>query len=259
MPKVALLFGSFSPVHNGHLALAEYAVRAQKVQEVWFVISPHNPLKSPSELLPLPIRLDLLKEAVSGLKLEQISVCDVETRRPGPHYTYQTLQALRAEAPMHEFSPLIGTDILQELHLWKQVDRITEEFGWLIYPRPGYLLPDHHPAQARMQFWEEAPQSTLSSSQLRADWCAGRSTDYGMPEAVFEQWKQRVSTQLKPLESAEDWYEEGVRQRRWNRFGEAANCFAMALQLNPEHQKARVATEMLQSIQAFYHSDIYNP
>lgn len=259
MAKVALLFGSFNPVHLGHLALAQYAIEHGGVQAVWFVISPQNPLKDAGDLLPIDVRFDLLELAVLSLKNKHIAVSKVEMELDSPQYTIRTLELLKERYPEHRFRPLIGTDILGELNNWKAAEIITRDFGWYVYPRPCYVVPEVHLASANMEYWADAPTFEYSSTQLRKDWMEGKSLQDFMPKEVYQRWKENVSTELRALRTGADWYEEGVRQRKWNRFGEAANCFDKALQLDPNDQKARVAVEMLQSIQAFYHSDIYNP
>lgn len=259
MAKVALLFGSFNPVHHGHLALAQYAIQSGGAQLVWFVISPQNPLKDMRDLLPVDIRKELLQLAVQSLNNECISVSEVELDMDSPQYTIFTLELLKKRFPEHQFRPLVGTDILLELRKWKAADLITRDFGWIVYPRPDYPLPKDHVASSNMEYWADAPTCEYSSSRLRKDWLDGKSLESYMPKEVYQRWKDKVSTELKPLLNAADWYEEGVRQRRWGHFGDAANCFDKALVLDPCDQKAKVAVEMLQSIQAFYHSDIYNP
>lgn len=258
MAKVALLFGSFNPVHSGHLALAVYAVEKGLVDQVWMVLSPQNPLKAASGLLPYELRLELLETAVLSLKNDFISVCTDENDLPTPRYTINTLLHLADKYPEHRFRPLVGTDILHELPRWKDADRIGRDFGWYVYPRPDYPMTEPS-VGTQVEFWKDAPQSGVSSTQLRELWLSGHSVSELMPEAVFEVFSEKVSTVMGTLDSPEAWYEEGVRQRKWNQLGKAANCFDRALQIDPAFQKAKVAIQMLQQIQSFYHTDLYNP
>lgn len=258
MSRVALLFGSFNPIHSGHMALASYAVREDLVDEVWMVLSPQNPLKDSAELLPYGLRLELLEKAVKCLENDRVQVCTEENDLPAPRYTINTLLHLTTKYPEHRFRPLVGTDILHELARWKDADRISRDFGWYVYPRPDYPMPESSDVM-HVEFWKEAPLYEVSSTQLRERWMSGHSVSDLMPEAVFEIFSEKVSTVMGVLDSPESWYEEGVRQRKWNRLGKAANCFDRALQLDPDFQKAKVAIQMLQQIQSFYHTDLYNP
>jgi nicotinate-nucleotide adenylyltransferase len=137
--RVGLLFGSFNPVHTGHLILAEYFATRTDLQEVWLVVSPQSPFKVGEELLPETQRLALLQAAVadnSHLRAESI-----ELSLPRPSYTIATLDALRARHPTHDFVLLMGGDNLAGLPRWREAARLLQEIDLYVYPRPGTALP----------------------------------------------------------------------------------------------------------------------
>ena len=137
---MGLLFGSFNPVHTGHLILAEHFATRTDLAEVWLVVSPQSPFKVGDELLPEAQRLALLELAVADnprLRAEAI-----ELSLPRPSYTIATLDALWDRHPTHEFVLLMGADNLPGLPRWQAADRLLSELDLYVYPRPGTTLPD---------------------------------------------------------------------------------------------------------------------
>ena len=162
MMNIALYSGSFNPIHNGHIAVAEAAL-ANGFDEVWLVVSPLNPHKNEDELWPFEIRLKMVELAIAnhpGLK-----VSDCENYLPRPSYTINTLEFLQKLYPSYSFRLLIGGDNLLKFPHWKEHQRIVDEFGLIIYPRSGSIANpyEHHPNVSRMT----APLLNISSSEIR--------------------------------------------------------------------------------------------
>ena len=116
--KTGLFFGSFNPVHIGHMALANYFVEYTDLRQVWFVISPHNPLKRKESLLNDQLRLEMVEFAIG--KDDRFSICDIEFRMPKPSYTIDTLTYLSEKHPKREFVLLMGSDGIDTFHKWKR-------------------------------------------------------------------------------------------------------------------------------------------
>jgi nicotinate-nucleotide adenylyltransferase len=131
--KIGLLFGSFNPLHIGHLAIANYMAEFTDLQQVWLVVSPRNPLKSKSFLTDAHKRLALVKKAVGVNK--KIKVCALEFSLPQPSYTINTLELLNKKHPNDEFVLIIGSDNLITFHKWKDYKKILSEYKIYVYPR----------------------------------------------------------------------------------------------------------------------------
>jgi len=180
--RVGLLFGSFNPVHTGHLILAEHFATRTDLAEVWLVVSPHSPFKAVADLLPETERLRLVELALAGnprLRAERI-----EFDLPRPSYTIATLDALRQRHPTHHFVLLMGADNLPGLPRWQEATRLLAEVDIYVYPRPGTTLPD------LVQFPRAqvlaAPLLDVSATYVRESLRAGRSIRYLVPTAVEE-------------------------------------------------------------------------
>ncbi len=133
--KIGLYFGSFNPIHIGHLIIASYLRNNTDLQKVWLVVSPQNPLKQSKSLLNEYHRLHLAKIAVEDdLTLE---VSDIEFKLPRPSYTIDTLTYLKEKYPQHEFSILMGSDSYRNLGKWKNPDMLIGSFRFYLYLRPG--------------------------------------------------------------------------------------------------------------------------
>lgn len=178
--RVGLLFGSFNPVHTGHLILAEYFATRTDLAEVWLVVTPHNPFKAASDLLPEAERLHLVRLAVAdNLRLRAE---DVEFGLPRPSYTIATLDMLRQRHAGVEFVLLIGADNLPGLSQWKDAARLLAETDIYVYPRPGAVLPTPG-ALPRVRVLR-APLIDISSTYIRQCLQAGHSVRYLVPSAV---------------------------------------------------------------------------
>jgi nicotinate-nucleotide adenylyltransferase len=130
---IGLYFGSFNPVHNGHTAIAEYMYRQFGFDEIWFVVSPSNPLKKEEDLLDEHTRFELVKAAIKNKKYFLAS--DIEFQMEKPSYTYLTLRKIHTEYPQHTFALLLGGDSIKNIKLWKNHEEILQNYTIYIYPR----------------------------------------------------------------------------------------------------------------------------
>ncbi len=134
MVKTGIYGGSFNPIHNGHIALAERILETSRLDEIWFVVSPQNPLKTVSaDLLEDKKRLEMVQEALYGHP--KMKACDYEFNLPRPSYTWHTLQAMSKDYPQHEFSLLIGADNWADFQNWFNYQEIINRYPIIIYPR----------------------------------------------------------------------------------------------------------------------------
>lgn len=180
--KVALYFGSFNPIHIGHLIVASYTANHTDVQQVWFVVSPQNPLKSSSVLLNEYHRLHLVHLAVEDdLRLK---ASDVEFKLPRPSYTIDTLTYLKEKYPQHEFSVLMGSDSFQNLPKWKNFELLLKMHPVIIYKRPGFAVTETWGASTILL---DAPLLQLSATEIRDNIKSGKTIRYLVPEKVREE------------------------------------------------------------------------
>ncbi|MEL6253060.1 MAG: nicotinate (nicotinamide) nucleotide adenylyltransferase [Bacteroidota bacterium] len=180
--KVGLFFGSFNPIHQGHLILAETALSKTELEEVWFIISPQNPFKQKKNLLSEYERLKMVELAVDDH--DRIRASNIEFFLPKPSYTIDTLTHLADKYRQHEFSLIMGQDNLQYLHKWKNYEAILKYYKIYVYPRveaePG-PLDDH----AHVELFE-APLLNISATYIRKQLKDSLSIRYLVPEAVRE-------------------------------------------------------------------------
>jgi len=181
--RVGLLFGSFNPVHTGHLILAEYFATRTDLAEVWLVVSPQSPFKVGDALLPDTERLALLRLAVADNP--RLRAEDIELSLPRPSYTIATLDAFHARHPTHEFVLLMGADNLAGLPRWQAADQLMQEFDLYVYPRPGVELPDLAAFPRARVF--KAPLLDVSATFIRASLEAGQSIRYLVPTVVEQE------------------------------------------------------------------------
>ena len=161
--KTGLFFGSFNPIHIGHLIIANVMAENTDLSKVWFVVSPQNPFKPSKGLLHEFDRYDLVKAAISdNYKLE---VSDVEFHMEKPSYTIHTLTHLREKFPTRDFKVIIGEDNLENFTKWKNYEQILEHYGLYVYPRPGVtnLELKRHPNVQMV----EAPLLDVSATYIR--------------------------------------------------------------------------------------------
>ncbi|MCH8231043.1 MAG: nicotinate-nucleotide adenylyltransferase [Bacteroidetes bacterium] len=178
--KVGLFFGSFNPIHTGHLIIAGIMVETTDIDKVWFVVSPQNPLKRSKSLLHEFDRLDMVRAAIyDNYNLE---VSDVEFRMPKPSYTIDTMTYLAEKHPDKRFVLIIGEDNLKTFPKWKNHNIIIENFEVYVYPRPKSVDSDlkTHP-KVRMV---EAPMIDISATFIRKCIKQNRSVKYLVPDSV---------------------------------------------------------------------------
>lgn len=140
--KIGLFFGSFNPIHVGHLIIANHFLNETDLDKIWMVVSPQNPLKSEHSLLNEYHRLHLVQLATENDN--RIKASDVEFSLPRPSYTCDTLIHLQEKYPEHHFVVIMGSDSFQNIHRWKNYTFITNHYPIYIYDRPG------HPIERRM-------------------------------------------------------------------------------------------------------------
>lgn len=181
MKKTGLYFGSFNPIHVGHLIIAEYLVEHSDLQELWFVVSPQNPLKKKASLLDDRERLHIVNLAIEDDL--RFKACDIEFSLPKPSYTSYTLQVLREQHPNRDFCLIMGEDNLQTFTKWFNWEYILENYHLYVYPRPGYDGGDlrTHPHVHLVN----APQMDISSTMIRDSIRTGQPARYMLPEKVF--------------------------------------------------------------------------
>jgi nicotinate-nucleotide adenylyltransferase len=159
--RVGMLFGSFNPVHNGHVAIAQHALVAGNFDEVWLSVSPQNPWKQHSDLLPSTVRLHMVKLAINGLK--GLKATNFEEELPRPSYTVWALAHLKNRFPDIDFALIIGSDNLAEFHKWFDYNEIIKNHELWVYPRVGY---DANNDKLNYHTFN-APLFPVSSSEIR--------------------------------------------------------------------------------------------
>ena len=177
---VGLYFGSFNPIHNGHLIIANYIVQNTSLEQVWFIISPQNPLKKSATLLNEYHRLYLVQVSIEDEPALKVS--DIEFRLPKPSYTIDTLTYLAEKFPTHLFSVIMGSDSFQNLPEWKNYKQLLSNYPIYVYERPGFK-PDNIYKNAEIIFLK-APLLEISSTYIRKIIRDGKSIRYLVPEKV---------------------------------------------------------------------------
>ena len=178
--NVGLLFGSFNPIHSGHLIIANIIKESSVLDQVWFVVSPQNPLKKSGTLLHEFDRLDMVRAAI--FDNYDFQACDIEFHMPRPSYTIDTLAYLRERHPTYQFRVIIGEDNLTHFHKWKNHDIILNNYGLIVYPRPNVAdspLMEHRNVQVI-----EAPLLDISATFIREYVKKGHSLRYLVPDPV---------------------------------------------------------------------------
>lgn len=180
--KIGIFGGSFDPIHSGHAMLANYMAQWTDLDEVWLMVSPRNPLKPEGMVASEEQRLDMAR-LVAG-KCRGVVASDFEFSLPRPSYTYLSLCRLREAYPQHQFSLIIGSDNWKIFSSWRNPDRIINEFGVLIYQRPGQEVDEELPAGVRLV--ADAPQQLISSTFIRKSIKENKNLNFFLPPEVFE-------------------------------------------------------------------------
>lgn len=194
--KIGLYFGTFNPIHVGHLVIANYMADFTDLDQVWLVVSPHNPLKDKSTLLADLHRLSLVREAI--LDNPKLRDCDVEFKLPKPSYTITTLTALKEKYPQHKFALIMGEDNLRTFHRWFNYEKVLEAHHIYVYPR---VLTMQEEAEVQsiskdvksdlikhqhIHYCEDAPVMKVSSSFIRQAIKDKKDVRYLLTEPVFQ-------------------------------------------------------------------------
>ncbi len=268
-----LYFGSFNPIHCGHVALAEYVVSKDLCDELIMVVSPQNPLKSKVDLAPELERFMMAEIACAESSYpDRIKPSLIEFMLPKPSYTIDTLNHLKSEyGSQMEFSILMGGDIVEQLPKWKSYEEILDNYTIYLYPRPNESVDRF---RERMIYLEDAPQFEISSSECRRRLMRGEETDGLLSPAVVKHIKDQG---LWSSESYEEWITRQIEsdpnnasnymeRATWHyknaRWGSALNDFKQVVSISPDSTEAQEAEEMARmarEILEFRYTDIYNP
>lgn len=178
---VGLFFGSFNPIHNGHLNIARYLLDNGYCREVWFIVSPQNPLKQEQWLLAESKRMEMVRLAIA--KDGRMKACDVEFSMPKPSYTIDTLRLLSGRYSDRVFTLIIGGDNLLNFHLWKGYQGIISEYPILVYPRPHVDVSGVRYEHVTLV---DAPLSDVSSTEIRGKIKRGEDVAQYVPAEVLQ-------------------------------------------------------------------------
>lgn len=178
--NIGLFFGSFNPIHIGHVIIAHIMAETNYLDQVWFVVSPQNPLKPNGSLIHEFDRYDMVEAAIR--ESYNLKVTDIEFNMPKPSYTIDTLAYLSDKYPENHFSLIIGEDNLRSFPKWKNYKTIIDNYGMYVYPRPSKSSSDleDHPNVT----WVKAPILDISATYIRKMVKENRSIKYLVPEAV---------------------------------------------------------------------------
>lgn len=180
METIGLLGGSFNPVHNGHVMLASHLSKTPILDKVWLVLSPRNPLRKDA-IVSDEHRLAMLNIALNDVR--DVEVCDIELSMPRPSYSIATLDRLKRLHPDKQFRWIIGSDNWLIFHRWREYIRILDEYGIIVYPRPGYRIEHiEHPNAILI----DAPVMDISSTFIRHGITEGKNMNHYLPSGVFD-------------------------------------------------------------------------
>ena len=180
--KIGLFFGSFNPVHTGHMIIANHMATRTDLEQVWLVLSPHNPLKPKKSLANDYDRLHLVELAINGNPA--LRSCNIEFSLPQPSYTVDTMAYMVDKYPDHEFALIMGGDNLASLHKWKNYEVLLKNYEIYVYSRPGNESPSH--INKNKIHFADAPMMHLSASYIRRSIKGGHSVRYLVPEPVYK-------------------------------------------------------------------------
>ena len=180
--KIGLYFGSFNPVHVGHLIIVNHILNESELEKIWFIVSPLNPFKDSHNLMNEYDRLHLVKKAIE--EDPRLKASDIEFSLPKPSYTVHTLAYLKEKYPDHSFSIIMGSDSFQNLGKWKNPETLIENYPIIIYKRPGFDVNNKLNANITIM---DAPLLEISSTYIRELIKAGKSIKYLVPSNIEEE------------------------------------------------------------------------
>ncbi len=180
--KIGLYFGSFNPIHTGHLIIANHVLNETNLQKIWFVVSPQNPFKLSATLLNEYDRLHLVQKAVEDDV--RLKASEIEFSLPKPSYTSHTLAYVSEKYPANSFTIIMGSDSLQNLDKWKNSDFILKNYPLVVYRRPGFEVVNKSGAQVT---FIDAPLLEISATHIRNVISRGKSVKYLVPETVRDE------------------------------------------------------------------------
>lgn len=264
-----LYFGSFNPIHRGHIALAEYAIERRICDEVAMIVSPRNPLKDVDGLAPELDRFEMVEKACSvSLYPDLIKASVIEFLLERPSYTINTLRHLTENyGEQIEFSILMGGDIIPQLDKWRSYEEILANYKIYVYPRRGEQVDKY---LDKITLLEGAPLQNFSSTDVRRALTDGESVESMLHNEVIEQittkglWRAKgeaaeLNARVVSSPTVENYIERGKYYYRCNNFGKALNDFNKALSIEPFNAEATEFKSMIEEIFSFRHVDIYNP
>ena len=180
---IGLYFGTFNPIHVGHLIIANHIVEHTNLDKIWFVVTPHNPLKNKKTLLDNYQRLEMVHMVTS--KYDKLGVSNIEFGLPQPNYTINTLEHIKEKHPNHTFALIMGEDNLKSLHKWKNYELLLENYEIYIYPRVTKLSDNNLSNHSSIHF-VHAPIVEISSTHIRKNIKEGKNVE---PLLSREVWK----------------------------------------------------------------------
>ena len=183
--KIGLYFGSFNPIHIGHLIIANHVANNTELDQVWFVVSPQNPLKQPGSLLHEQYRKHLIDLSIEGEK--KLRSSNVEFKLPKPSYTIDTLIYLKEKYPQHIFSVIMGSDSYSNIKRWKNYEILLKNYEIFIYQRQGFKVENNPNARIKIL---DAPLLEISSTRVRELIHLKKSIRFLVPDIV----KQEIET-----------------------------------------------------------------
>jgi len=186
--KTGLFFGSFNPVHIGHMAIANYIYEYSELEEIWFVVSPHNPLKKKSSLLADHHRLHLTEIAIG--EDNRFRVSDIESKLPKPSYTIDTLTYLREKHPTRQFALIMGSDNLSTIDKWKNAELLIESYKIIVYPRLNKGKEPGHVVKSMLKSADivivDAPLIDISGTFIRSAIREKKDIRHFLPPGVWQ-------------------------------------------------------------------------